>query len=268
MPTPNPIGRRFATLRRRFLATFVPEFVWPKDVTLDGVPIPIRGAPYSFGVKRLLCSGKYENPERQLVARILQPGMNVVELGGSIGILTAIIAARIQPGGSLVSIEAAEDLVDYSRSWLEQRFPHTKVVHGYAFPVQELPSGLTVHGFNNHGVSLGGQVDYTVAPAADTTSLADNKTFDIATLCCKNNVPKPDVLVADIEGAEAVLLVPGVQLPASIRHVVIELHPGLYAGKTGDRDRLIQFFENQGLPLAERIGESYLFSRNARQKKA
>lgn len=268
MPTSQPIGRRLATLRRRLLATFVPEFVWPRELHLDGVPIPVRGTPYSFGVKRLLCSGEYERPERQLVARILRPGMNVVEMGGSIGVLTAIIAARIQPGGSLVSVEAAEDLVAYSRTWLERRFPHAKIVQGYAFPVQELPAGLTVHGFDNHGVSLGGQVTYTVAADASPASSADGKTYDIATLCVKNRVPPPDVLVADIEGAEAVLLVPGVQLPSSIRHVVIELHPGLYAGKSGDRDRLIQFFEDQGLPLVERAGESYLFSRSARETQA
>jgi hypothetical protein len=268
MAAPQPIGRRLATLRRRLLATFVPEFVWPKDFQLDGVPIPVRGSPYSFGVKRLLCSGEYEKPERQLVARILRPGMNVVEMGGSIGVLTAIIAARIQPGGSLVSVEAAEDLVAYSRTWLERRFPHVKIVQGYAFPVLRLPAGLTVHGFDNHGVSLGGQVAYSVSPDTAAAGAADGKTYDIVTLCDKNHVPSPDVLVADIEGAEAVLLVPGVQLPPSIRHVVIELHPGLYAGKTRDRDRMIRFFEEQGLPLVERAGESYLFSRGASETQA
>ncbi len=268
MPAHQPIDRRLATLRRWLLSTFVPEIIWPNEFQLDGVPIPVRGAPYSFGVKRLLCSGDYVKPERQLVARILRPGMNVVEMGGSIGVLTAIIAARIQPGGTLVSVEAADDLVAYSRTWLERRFPHVKVVQGYAFPVHQLPAGLVVHGFDNHGVSLGGQVEYTVTPAANAAGPADGKTFDIATLCSKNGVPLPDVLVADIEGAETVLLVPGVQLPASIRHVVIELHPGLYAGKAKDRDRLIRFFENQGLPLVERTGESYLFSRSASETQA
>jgi hypothetical protein len=267
MPIAQTISRQLATLRRWLLVTFVPEFVWPKDFQLDGVPIPVRGAPYSFGVKRLLCRGDYEKPERQLVARILRPGMNVVEMGGSIGVLTAIIASRIHPGGSLVSVEAAEDLVAYSRTWLERRYPHVKVVQGYAFPVLRLPAGLKVHGFDNHGVSLGGQVAYTVSPAA-AASTADGSTYDIATLCGKNHVPPPDVLVADIEAAEAVLLLPGVQLPPSIRHVVIELHPGLYAGKTADRDRLIRFFEAEGLRLVERAGESYLFSRSESETQA
>lgn len=40
-------------LRRNILTFLVPEFVWPEYVIIDNVKIKLRGAPYTFGIKRL-----------------------------------------------------------------------------------------------------------------------------------------------------------------------------------------------------------------------
>jgi len=103
-------------MRRTLLRVLVPEFVWPKSVLIDGARIAIRNAPYSFGVKRVLKRGEYELEERGLLSNILQPGDVVVEMGGSIGILTAIIAARVGSSGFVTSVEASAKLTTYSRT--------------------------------------------------------------------------------------------------------------------------------------------------------
>lgn len=103
-------------------------------------------------------------------------------------------------------------------------------------------------------------MSYTVSH--DSTAGIERQAYDIAALCKMSAMPQPDVLIADIEGSEAILLEPGVTLPTSIQHVIIELHPGLYRNATADRDRLIRFFHDQGLPLESRIDECYLFTRS------
>jgi len=69
----------------------VPEFVWPKEATIDGVNFKIRNTPYSFGTKRGLKTGNYEVSERKLLKAQIKPGDNIIEMGGSIGVLTAIL---------------------------------------------------------------------------------------------------------------------------------------------------------------------------------
>src|SRR4051812_33865047 len=116
-------------IRRTLLKRLVPEFVWAKSVLIDGAEIRVRNAPYSFGIKRVLSVGNYEMDERRLLAKIIQPGEVVVEMGGSIGILTAIIAQKVGPSGFVVSVEASVNLSGYSRTWLETG-NNVKVVTG------------------------------------------------------------------------------------------------------------------------------------------
>lgn len=47
-------------LRRTVFRHFVPEIFWPKTVQIGKAIIPVRGQPFSFGVKRLLVKGDYE----------------------------------------------------------------------------------------------------------------------------------------------------------------------------------------------------------------
>ena len=47
--------------------------------------------PFSFGTKLMLTLGNYELPERILCDLVLEKGMKVIEMGTSIGILSAII---------------------------------------------------------------------------------------------------------------------------------------------------------------------------------
>src|SRR2546427_137509 len=106
-------------IRRTLLRFLVPEFVWPKSVSIDGARIAVRNAPYSFGVKRVLQRGEYELEERKLLQTILHPGDVVVEMGGSVGILTAIIAGKVGSSGFVISVEASVTLAEYSKTWLE-----------------------------------------------------------------------------------------------------------------------------------------------------
>jgi FkbM family methyltransferase len=247
--------------RRWALSTFVPEWYWPESVDVDGATVRLRGTPYTFGTRWIVRNGSYERPERELLKSIIRPGMQVLELGGSIGVLTAVIAHHVGSTGRVVSVEASKSLSAYSRTWLEKLGP-VQVVNAYAFPVWKLPAGLRVGGFSDGGASLGGRVSFDVqngvsqaAPPADTTP-----TFDLSSLCERCPLT-PDAVVADVEGSEAVMLKQKPEFPASIRYVLIELHPWMYPEGEADQDRIVEAIKNEGFRLVKRISQSWLFER-------
>ncbi len=262
------LQQRYYDFRRWALRTFVPEFVWPRAVDVDGVQIKLRGTPYSFGTKLVLKKGEYEKPERELLRQIVRPGMQVLELGGSIGIVTSVLARLVGPTGRVVSVEASPELTNYSKTWL-QTPGRVDIVTGYAFPVWSLPPGLRVGGFNQT-CSLGGTVDFSVegngssaAPAAVPAARSgEPEVFDLSTLCGRFNLT-PEVLVADVEGSEAIVLSQRPALPESIRFVCIELHAWLYPNRARDEQAISDVLIAEGFRLREKIDTAWLYERVA-----
>src|SRR5688572_26469704 len=99
------------SIRRWILARIVPEFIWPDYAEIDHITIKIKGTPYSYGIKKLLSTNPdgYEYPER-VFCRQIKKGDRVLEMGGSIGVLTRIMAERAGPTGKILSIEASQEL--------------------------------------------------------------------------------------------------------------------------------------------------------------
>lgn len=249
--------------RRQLLRRVVPEVVWPKQVTLDGASIPVRGMPFSFGVKRLLWRGDYEGPERALLRTFIQPGMNVVELGGSIGILTAIIAESVGTTGFVISVEASEELSVIAEEWISKEYSHVKHIHGYGFPSLRLPRNIEVYGFENRGNSLGGQVEFSRGQDHGKSQPASKKqlVMDLETLINRFGIQRLDVLVCDIEGCELIATEDSFAIPQSLGYILIELHPGLYPNKGEDQARIISAIQGQGFKIMKKQSSCYLFVR-------
>ena len=257
------LPKAYYDFRRWALRHFVPEWYWPAEVNLDGAVIRLRNTPYSFGVRLHLKKGLYEKGERQFIAQTVKPGMQVLELGGSIGVVTAVLAHKVGPTGRVVSVEASPRLAAFSRGWLEKD-GRVKVVVGYAFPVWQLPEGLRVESFTGDEVSLGGRVDFNVsdgAAANPPAGEASSRTYDIETLCRENDL-RPDALVIDIEGSEALLLKTPPRLPATIKIVVAEMHPWAYPNGEADLERMMNTLREEGFALGARTEDVVLLQRD------
>ena len=240
-------------IRRLILKKLVPDFIWPNSVQLDGVIIPLRNSPYSFGIKRYLNSGNYEVPERTFVKKYLNEGDQVLEMGGSIGVLTAIISKIIGSTGRVVSIEADKKLVDYSKSWLESP-SRIDIFNGYALPIYE--NKLNLKGiFSEGNGSLGGTVTFTDKSETKSGDIF----FDIATLSSLFNF-KPNILIVDIEGSESVLLSISPQFPKYIDLIIIEFHPSIYGNKI--MDKMIEVIKGSNFIFLEKNLDVYVFRRS------
>ena len=241
-------------VRRTLLRALVPEFVWPEHVVLDGARIKVRHAPYSFGVKKILARDAYELDERKFLSQVLKPGDVVLEMGGSIGIVTAIIAARVGPSGFVVSVEASQSLTAYSRGWLEAG-GNVKVVTGFGFPVGRLERSVEIRKFEENWGSMSGRVTFEVKDGANGSAAP---LYDLERLAAL--APRPPVaLVADIEGSESILREQRPGFPPSLRTVLIELHPDMY-GEAAMQD-IIRRIEAEGFRAAGRQGNVFLFER-------
>jgi len=236
-------------IRRFLLKWLIPEFVWPKFVNIGGAELALRGAPYSFGIKLLLSRNPddYEKAERYFLSQISESD-HVLEYGGSIGVLTALICEKAYKG-RVVSVEASKRLLEYSKTWLS-RYQNLHLIEAVAFPVYR-PFPVSYDFDDNRG-SLGGQVDYEICANEES-----NKSVFFIRDCEQLDGFYPTVLVCDVEGTERILLEKEMELPNSISKIFIELHPCIYGEQVADQ--IMKKIVQQGFELKESKEAVYFF---------
>lgn len=251
----SALQRKYWSLRRWLLKTFVPEFVWQQEAVIDGVAFKVRNTPYSFGTKKALQNGNYESSERQLLKGEIRPGDVIIEMGGSIGVLTAILAQQAGDTGQVISVEASKKITAFSQSWLEAK-GNIKVITGFAFPVFAINNTIKLIGFDEEGGSLGGTLHFDVLAEAGYSN--DDACFDIQKIMQQQHI-SPTVLVADVEGSERILAAVKPLYPLSVRLVLMELHEHLYGATT--RDEIINAITGDGFTVKHHVSGVYLFER-------
>ena len=240
----------FPKIRRTLLKALVPEFYWPIKVNLDGVNVPVRGMPLNFGTKHWLKHGEYEQDERILIKKVLKPGLKVLEMGGSIGVLAQIIGEKVGPKGRVISFEASERLVEIStKMW--PPLPQLQRVKGFVFPVNN-GENIFVGQFQTAGSELDGRGiwelrDGMPGNAWDFRSIRRDFDFD------------PEILIVDIEGGESIFNVVPPDFPDSLQSIIMEFHPHLYG--TDGQARLEEKIVESGFRLEDRSGQCALFVR-------
>ena len=242
-------------IRRNILKKIVPEFIWPEYIIMDGANIPVKGKPFSFGIKRILSKGIYEDSERSLIREIIKKGDQVIEFGGSIGIMAAIMNEIVSREGIIISVEASKALTDYSRSWLGSK-GNIQILTGIGYPVWEAPIKYHNIQFIDDGNSLGGRVDFNV----ENDKLNEGfEIYDLKRITSTYPI-RPDHLLIDIEGSEIIFLEEGIEIPDSVQNMVIEMHPNLYGQET--ENEIIKKLAYLGFFVHKEIRHVFLLSRN------
>lgn len=242
-------------VRRYLLKKIIPEFVWPKYVTLDKVKFSVRNAPYSFGTKLALVKGEYENNERKLLADIIKKDDVIIEMGGSIGVLTSMIASKIENNGYIVSVEASDELANYSKKVLSQKNVH--IINGFGFPVMNLSNNLEIKSFSTVSGSMGGKVEYFYNNESNKTAL-DKNIYSISRIMDLFHL-KPTILLIDIEGSETILLLEKPNFPKTVRSIIIEFHPSLYG--RNKMNKIINIIKAEGFDISNKSGNVYNFEK-------
>ena len=179
----------------------------PKSVVQDGITLNLPGTGTDRRIRSQMLRGVYETPKRMVAEALLQPGDRVLELGAGLGLVT-ITAARIVGAANVVSYEAAPDT--FAMLAANLRANHLSVdLRNRAIGTQD---GTLTFYVNSDIISS----------AADATrgSRALEVPCDAAARTFAET--KPDVMIMDIEGAEA-QVIPTCPL-GTLRAVMIQVH--------------------------------------------
>ena len=239
-------------LRRRFVLYLMKLF--GKDTenfAPHGVQVHIP-AGADVAIRYLLARGRpYEAPEAMLISRYVPKGANVIELGGCMGVVSALIRQTIGPDAKHVVVEANPDLVAICKTNATRYASEgaAEVVQS-AVDYSGKPSIAFAKGHNAHvgRVAQAGEAGFTV-PTTTLSSLAAK-------------LPEGRfALVCDIEGAELALVENEAETLRSVNPLILETHPGIYPEGQADLDRMCATLASLGLHQVSETEDVICFRR-------
>lgn len=214
------------------------------------VRIPEDSPP---GVGNALLKKKYEREEASLISRYLPANHAVVELGGSIGVVSGLIRSRLAPGTKHIIVEANPELIEICRENAQQGDPSNTIIInaalGYGAQALRFALGDEIH--SNRILAPNETAKHTIEVPATTLSEV------------MNSVDQEEgfSLVCDIEGAELEMIRKEAAVVARAAFVVMELHPDLYLGGTDDEREIECVMLELGFEQVERISNVCLWRR-------
>lgn len=210
-----------------------------------GARIDVEGT--SPGTAAKLRFGLYERAEIALIHRFLDPGMDVVELGGSIGAGTCQIARRAA-GRRVVCVEADPALA--------RRIEANLAANGLA-NVAVVAKAIDYSGADH--VGFGGDHELGGRIADGGTKVP---TITLAALLREHGIGDY-TLVADIEGAEIALLLHDADALRTCRAILIEMDGGTYKGRRYGADDVERLILGHGFVRIHRHGPVAAFRRGS-----
>lgn len=223
--------------------------------------IPVRGVRLSTDhdrilpeIKAALFWGFYEKAEAELIQAHLDPHADVIELGGSLGAVGALVAHRLAPTSRLVSVEADPDLLsllEWNLTANSQGTPVT-VLHRLVDHTARDSIGY----FQPSERTTTGQIATT--PSAPGTVAVERATLQ--TIRRETGIDT-FTLVCDIEGAELDLIEAGPSAFDGCTAAFMEWHETSPAGRPIDRSAVEAALASMGFRFVEQRGDVAFYSR-------
>jgi FkbM family methyltransferase len=253
----GPASARLARSSRPWDKAEVTVSAAPSDtmeiVELFGVRVALDPAAMSPEMCAHIRAGTYETREAQFLPRIIDSGERLLELGGGVGLLSAI-ASRTGRAAAITLVEANPELAPTIRRTFELNGMAAEVVNAAvvaASTSETLPFYLHEH--------------FWASSLAPVKKRLRRGVVDVPAAVLDELVlrHRPTFLIVDVEGTE-VELVEGSQLPG-VQKILMELHHKVIgaAGVKRVFDRLSQLgfgydpiFSQAGVVLFRRVVEA------------
>lgn len=197
--------------------------------------------------------GYYEASERKLIRKYLRSESCVIELGGSLGVISSLIATRLAPDASLFIVEANPGLIPLIENnvRLNRQDIHLTVLNR---AIAYVPEGEVSFWFDPH--TAGSAIIEDEASKAH--KIASTTLSDVVSMI--NTAPY--TLVADIEGAEIQILKKDAKALVNCSKIIIELHTVRWNSQFYDINALVQSFQVLGFCVKESSENVYVFLRD------
>jgi FkbM family methyltransferase len=204
-----------------------------------------------LAIRYLLARGRpYEAPEADMVRKYLSIGMNVIELGGCYGIISALIQKQIGPDAKHIIVEADPSLAKIcaANANLDNTDNGAELVIA-AVDYSGEKKITFAKGQNAHDghIAGNGEPGFSVS----TTTLAKQV----------KKLPENEyILVCDIEGAELELSINEKAALSQVYLLILETHADIYPRKKLDYEEMQKNIENAGLTEIEKSGAVVCFA--------
>lgn len=224
----------------RVLGAVTGNRVWHRGLWFD-----VHSKDFSPSVRAQMFWGIYEGAETRMIKSLLRGSRTVVELGSSLGVTTAHVAAGMAPSGHLVCVEANPQLIPGLQRRLNRWTSSLEldVIHA-AVSAHCGSTGLTIapQTVSSRLGSSGADADNVLVPARTLRQILED-----------TGVSEFD-LVSDIEGAEATFLMKDPEALNGCRRVVMELHDTTVDGEALSVFDLIDALDTAGFKVVQRHG--------------
>jgi FkbM family methyltransferase len=202
--------------------------------------------------KAQLFWGLYERTEIRFALRYLRNDLDVVELGSSIGMIGSLLARRLCPPCRMVCVEAHPGLARVVARNISRNAPTARLTvlnRAIDYAAKSGFSYLKPSAWSHSGKVVRGETGIRIRNTTLTEILREQEIGEY-------------ILVADIEGAEAGLLLEDGDALAKCRQLVIELHNASFRDNWITSEQMARLLaEEHGFTLLENYGAVYAFAR-------
>jgi len=218
----------------------------------QGLRFDVRSDDFSPRVRAQMFWGAYEGAETRMIRRFLTGAVTVVELGSSLGVTTAHIAAAMAPGGHLICVEANPGLIPGLRARTLPCATSLRVDLIHAAVTSHGGTAMLTVAAETVGSRLGRPRPHEATVPVPAVTLRD--------ILRRTGVAHYD-LVSDIEGAEAAFLLHDAGVLERCGRGVIELHNTAVDGAEVSVDDLLGALAAAGFRIVSRHGPVVAFAR-------
>jgi FkbM family methyltransferase len=220
----------------------------------QGLRFDVRSDDFSPRVRAQMFWGAYEGAETRMIRSFLTGASTVVELGSSLGVTTAHIAAVMAPGGHLVCVEANPRLIPGLRDRISPCASSLRIDLIHAAVTSHCGTTLLTVASETVGSRLGRPRPHEATVRVPAVTLRE--------ILARTGVADFD-LVSDIEGAEVAFLLQDAGVLERCRRGVVELHETTVAGAKVSVFDLIDAVRAAGFQIVSRHGPVVAFARGA-----
>lgn len=196
--------------------------------------------------------GIYESAEVRYVRKYLKKGLDVIELGASIGVVSTQILARINKDKKLIALEANPYLINTLNQnlILNKRFDNFAVINSAIDYNNQNEVKFFIEKNNVNSSTKKADGNYIIVNTTNLSQIVDS-----------NNISS-FALVADIEGTEIEILICEPGILANCEQLFIELHDTTYKGKSYTVSDMVNILVAEiGFKLIANYGTVYFFNR-------
>lgn len=205
-------------------------------------------------ISAMLFFENYESAEIRFVNKYLDPKLDVIEIGSSIGGVSCQIGKKLNNYAKLVCVEANTKLIDNLKKNIHTNHISAIVVNKAIgrekhinFEISD--NNLISHEKHNNN-TLGSKSETLELETISLQKLLDDYHLTTCSLVC------------DIEGAEINLLIEEPEVFKNIRSIIIELHTANFNNKSYEILDLVKLIQSLDFHEVDNYGNVYYFVKN------